>query len=943
MIVADFRFIEKELVTLVINLDGQQIYGYIKNEDLAWEKIQNASEAVFLNEEVKVKFLYEERHRFYFDLKWQQTDLYPKELFNMDIDELLSSLNIQENKFIAKVSILYDKNNKKDGDAIQGAIATNFIAQSDIDKNIQLIDKYTGANITAFVKNKYAYGLEDGKYYKFTIDVAPTEKRIKEHRPYMFTAQLDGGAIVIPDPYKEQVERSFKENKTPKSNRESASYLKEIGADMYTDRDRMFYELLQNADDASSKRGVKVMVQIKDNYLIFTHDGLSFSRQDFRSIVSTANSTKRLDCKKTGYKGIGFKSVFTDSEKVFIKTGGFFFLFNKKAEIFNDFREFYRYVNPLYTEEQLIEFFEENREYENEFEKVDHLPWQLLPFWVNECPDTLRGTTFMRNCNVAIALEMDATADKYRDIIKGIIQKPRFMLFLRNTLRIQFEDKKWEILSIAKQENNETGVVSLKNSFADTEEEVSYIVREGSEVLVSNEYFKECGIPVIKECKKLGNREKWNIYHLVDDTKIPITSIPERIIAADTTTLSYAFMLNDEGKVTPIPDKTPSLYAYLPMEDRRYLFPFFINADFELSSNRQNAKQVSVWNEFLFYNIGKNIVSWVSTLANMDSPEYLNLLPNSFFVEDLEEGKKDRLAIQFNRGYKEALLSTAFIKNDKGNVVLQNEICIDESGFAKVIDPENFCNLWNIDKRLVSNTIDDSTLHNIEIFTSIEHLQNSFIIEELTKSENRLKFLLYWYRINSTKKNEILRHIVSLPKNKKNLLDQIKYIPGFVCGTKCLSFAKLLKSSKYILRIKDMEDICSIMNKLGFVLMDDFVCSHPFYEILKEDVEAYKQHIFDLINQATSKQANTLTPNEKAILFKHFCNSKYGIKSELINNWKIFSNQDGTICALSELTHIDNALYGGIVSQYVINDEEYNNAGKFTFYDNHQIFNVNIV
>lgn len=126
------------------------------------------------------------------------------------------------------------------------------------------------------------------------MEIAPREKREKEHRPYMFTAQLSGGAISMPDPFKEQVEKSFKENKTPKSNRESASYLKEIGADMYTDRDRMFYELLQNADDASSPRGVKVMVQIKDNYLIFTHDGLSFSRQDFRSIVSTANSTKDL-------------------------------------------------------------------------------------------------------------------------------------------------------------------------------------------------------------------------------------------------------------------------------------------------------------------------------------------------------------------------------------------------------------------------------------------------------------------------------------------------------------------------------------------------------------------------------------------------------------------------------------------------------------------------
>lgn len=421
IVIGKVVFLEKDLVTLRIILNGNTIYGYIKSEDLAWEKVLNASDFVYLNEDLEVKYLYSDQHKFFFDLKWQSEKVYPKELFEMDVDELLSTLNIHENKFIAKVSKLYDNKTSKSESSISGAIANNIIPASDTDKNIQFVDKYTGANISALIPTRYAYGLEDGKYYIFTLDVASREKREKEHRPYMFSAQLAGGAIALSNPFKEQVEKSFKENKTPKSNRESASYLKEIGADMYTDRDRMFYELLQNADDASSKRGVKVMVQIQNNYLIFTHDGLSFSRQDFKSIVSTANSTKRLDRKKTGYKGIGFKSVFTDSEKVYIRTGGFFFVFDKKAELFNNFRAFYKYVNPLYTEEQLKIFFDENQEYEDEFEKVDHLPWQLLPFWVEECPEALHGTTFMRNCNVAIALEMDATSDKYRNLIKGII------------------------------------------------------------------------------------------------------------------------------------------------------------------------------------------------------------------------------------------------------------------------------------------------------------------------------------------------------------------------------------------------------------------------------------------------------------------------------------------------------------------------------------------
>lgn len=921
-------FLEKDLVTLRIILDSTKIYGYIKSEDLAWEKVLNASDFVYLNEDLEVKYLYSDQHKFFFDLKWQSEKVYPKELFDMDVDELLSTLDIHENKFIAKVSKHYDNKTSKFEPTISGAIAKDIIPASDTDKNIQFVDKYTGANISALIPMRYAYGLEEGKFYSFSLEVASPERREKEHRPYMFSAQLAGGAIALPDPFKEQVEKSFKENKTPKSNRESASYLKEIGADMYTDRDRMFYELLQNADDASSKRGVKVMVQIQDNYLIFTHDGLSFSRQDFRSIVSTANSTKRLDRKKTGYKGIGFKSVFTDSDKVYIKTGGFFFVFDKKAELFNNFRAFYKYVNPLYTEEQLKIFFDENQEYEDDFEKVDHLPWQLLPFWVEECPEALRGTTFMRNCNVAIALEMDATSDKYRNIIKGIIQKPRFMLFLRNTKRIQFEDKKWDILSIAKQSDINTDVVRLKNSFADTEEEVSYIVKEGSDVLVNNDNFKTCGIPLVKECTKVGNREKWKMYQIVNGLPIPITSIPERIIAADSTTLSYAFMLDEQGCVMPVPGKTPSLYAYLPMEDRRYLFPFFINADFELSSNRQEAKRVSLWNEYLFYNIGKNIVSWIATIATSSHPDYLSLLPQSFFIEELEEGKIDRLASQFNRGYKESLTETAFILNDRGNIVNQKDIIIDESGFADIIGADVYCSFLRTEKRMLHKNINISPLNNRTIFTEIEHVQTGELIEKILAPNNRFRLLRFWRSLPADTRTLVLEHIANMPGNKKNLNDYIEDIPAYTCMGRLMSFNKLLKSDKVILRSEVIAGIENIVEKLGIRITDEEETQHPFHAKVEEAMIGYSIHVFNIIKSLSSKKDSPLSASEKYQLFSHFTAPKRNIDHDNLADWSIFCNQQGYNVQLCQLTHIDSSLYNNITGQFVISEDEYSKGSR---------------
>ena len=920
-------FLEKDRVTLHVTHNNNKFSVYIKNDDLAWESIQNPSDVVFLGEELSIRFLCVENGKLYFDLKWQQQAVYPQDFFYLDTEGLLSVLNIHDNKFVAKVTLAYRKNEETKENEICAAFATNIMAIGENDKNSLLVDSYTGANIMAFVPYRYAYGLENGKYYQFRLVAAQQAKREEKHRPFMFTAQLEN-AIPVPDPYKELVEKSFKENKIPKSNRESASYLKEIGADMYTDRDRMFYELLQNADDASSKRGVKVMVQMKDNYLIFTHDGLSFSRQDFRSIVSTANSTKRLDRKKTGYKGIGFKSVFTDSEKVYIKTGGFFFVFDKSAELFNDFRSFYKYVNPLYTEEQLEIFFDDNIEYEKEFEGVDHLPWQLLPFWVEECPNQLQGTTFSRNCNVAIALDMGVTSEKYKNTIKGIIQKPRFMLFLRNTLRIQFEDKKWDILSIAKHVDSVSNIVTLKNSFANNEHEVSYIVREGSDIPVTNEAFENSNIPMVKECKEISGREKWYMYQIIDNMPVLITSIPERIIAADTTTISYAFMLDEDGHAICIPDKTPSLYAYLPMEDRRYLFPFFINADFELSSNRQEAKRVSTWNEFLFYNIGKNIVSWVSTIANSSHPGYLSLLPQSFFTEDLEEGKIDRLASQFNRGYKEALTETAFILNDRGNIVIQKEIIIDESGFADIIGAEAYCNLIGTEKRMLHNNINISPLNNRTIFTEIEHIQTGELIEKILAPNNRFRLLHFWRCLPASTRALVLTHIANMPGNKKNLNDYIEDIPAYTCMGRLMSFKKLLKSNKVILRSDVIAGIEDIVEKLGIRITDEDETLHPFHDKVEEAMIGYSIHVFNIIKSLSSKKDCPLSASEKYQLFSHFTTPKRNIEHDSLADWSIFCNQQGNNVQLCQLTHIDSSLYNNIIGQFVIREDEYSKGSR---------------
>lgn len=925
-------YLEHDCVTFHVHY-GENVFSvYVKKDDLSWEKVLNTADCIFLGEETLLRYKGMEDGKLFFETRSFQQSIYPQSLFDLPIDDILFHLGFENNTFYAKINILRSRANEKA--EISGAFASNFITTDISGKQSILTDIYTGLPITALVPRKYAYGLEDNKYYKFSLDVSPSDKRMEEHRPFMFVA-TPSNPHEVANPYKHLVEQSFKENKSPKSNRESASYLKEIGADMYTGRDRMFYELLQNADDSASQKGVRMMIQIKDNFLILTHDGLPFSRQDFRSIVSTANSTKRLDRKKTGYKGIGFKSVFTDSNKVYIKTGGFFFCFDKQADIFNDFRRFYTYVNPLYTIEQLDVFFQENSEYERDFEGVDHLPWQLLPFWQEDTPIELRGTSFTRKCNVAIALDLGVTISNYKEIIRGILQKPRFMLFLRNTTRIQFEDKKWNILSIAKQKNPESDIVCLKNSFADDEKEISYIVKDANPISVDNECFDESGIPLRKECISTAGKEKWKLYQRIDGIEVPVTSIPERIIASDTTTISYAFMLDADKQITPIPDKIPSLYAYLPMEDRRYLFPFFINADFELSSNRQEAKQ-SYWNQFLFYNIGLNIPDWLITVACESNPKYLELLPEKYLTETLEEGKTDILAVGFNAGLKKAIESGKFILNHESTLSGVNDVLVDDSGLSNLISAKAFLKCLNFSKSLVNPKLSKISFKK-DTLSGIEHISMETVLSVITASKDKyVRLLKRWLRQSDESAcRKMLGWIANATKNNEQLQSLLPDIPVFSIGDDWMSFKEVMENDFILFDSKAIRKAIPLFSKIGIKTTSGHLEEHPFYMLMREE------YFSDCLKMELPKiQARILISTDvldDADIHDIFecisseAGAKEGVSAKDIKNLALMRNRNGQFKVISQLIELDSSKYKGIADEFIISEKDAKCPGISTF------------
>jgi predicted methyltransferase len=110
-----------------------------------------------------------------------------------------------------------------------------------------------------------------------------------------------------------------------------ANSVNSLSTDIYTDRIRFVFELLQNADDASAQLINELFVSLRfvGNYLVFAHKGKPLSENDVDAITAVGQSGKRTDIKSTGFKGMGFKSVFGVSKKVFILSGDYSFRFEE--------------------------------------------------------------------------------------------------------------------------------------------------------------------------------------------------------------------------------------------------------------------------------------------------------------------------------------------------------------------------------------------------------------------------------------------------------------------------------------------------------------------------------------------------------------------------------------------------------------------------------------
>ncbi len=104
---------------------------------------------------------------------------------------------------------------------------------------------------------------------------------------------------------------------------EDMAAMEKYMAESYSDR--VFIELIQNADDCGS---TGILVQQYKNHLIFANNGRPFDENDIISI-SRSGASKKERGSQIGYRGIGFKSTSYLTEEILIYSNDTLFTFSK--------------------------------------------------------------------------------------------------------------------------------------------------------------------------------------------------------------------------------------------------------------------------------------------------------------------------------------------------------------------------------------------------------------------------------------------------------------------------------------------------------------------------------------------------------------------------------------------------------------------------------------
>lgn len=467
--------------------------------------------------------------------------------------------------------------------------------------------------------------------------------------------------------------------KNPEQAIDQANSCDSLSSDIYTDSKRFIYELLQNADDASCKSGkLDFQIDFVGEFIIVSHKGEPFSEIDIKSICSVGDGNKKGDENKTGFKGIGFKSVFAHSDFVIIKSGKYCFKFDK--QISNKW-------NSNWGDERN---WKAERLADNKDDAIK-MPWQIIPIW-SAIPENLNHLSVFNQdeFNVSTIIKHEKL-DELKDSLVDLFSKSQIILFLRS--------KQIKITI------NTTQKLVLEKTII--HDDIATIKQDNlitSEWLIKNEQFD---IPNdIKS--KIRNDNRY----------------PRKLRESQRTEISFAVQL-EKGRLKPADEDKRLIFTFLPTSIN-YGLPFLVNANFLTDAGRESIHKDLEWNQWLFTQIPIKYFEWISDLANLNSKfnrQFITVLPQKLNGFNSLESK-------FNEGYKTAIESIAFIPNQQGKLIKVADAIYDETNISEFINKQTLINYINSD--LDSQYTISSFIPHLKPINVLKHLGvKIFRIEEL--------------------------------------------------------------------------------------------------------------------------------------------------------------------------------------------------------------------
>lgn len=412
-----------------------------------------------------------------------------------------------------------------------------------------------------------------------------------------------------------------------------ARALDKLSSDIFSEAIRFIYELIQNADDASTGGDVQVEIAFSGNYIVVAHNGKPFDEADVKAICSVSDSTKKNDAQKVGYKGIGFKSVFGKGNDgwVCIQSKGEFFRFDKSKKW-----------------------------------KYDIMPWQIIPIYTpaNDLPAELHKykCPAFHSYNVATAIR-HRHIEKLKDAVKELLQNSDILLFLRHVSQIEVKELGIKISRKIVANNLEFKKIEITATREGKTNAARYLLKNYEAQVdrkTQNDLNEDNDAP-----DKLKETE--------EELKLPESQRPVRKAV-----ISFAVALDENDRIVPLKDTL--IYTFLPTKIKEFNFPFIINSNFLTNASREQCHDDSLWNEWLFQQVGFHIFKLAADLAKIDiyKRSLLNFIPSKSY-SSLNLHKK------FNQGYEEGLASIAFLPTTESKLIKAKEAVYDASEISSFI------------------------------------------------------------------------------------------------------------------------------------------------------------------------------------------------------------------------------------------------------------------